>query len=64
MRLARSLLADVVICGILLSVLGLRSSGRAATEHGPQGPRAVSWFRQDGSVSHHSEMAFAPQAAP
>jgi hypothetical protein len=31
---------------------GGRLSGRAATEHGPSGPRAVSWFGPDSPVSN------------
>jgi len=37
--------------GAFRPVVGWLPSGRAATEHGPPGPRAASWIGPDGPVS-------------
>jgi len=53
--LARSSLADdVTLRYHVPRCQELPPSDRAATEHGPPGPRAVSWFGSDGQMTYRA----------
>ena len=50
------------VCDAAPSVGDWPSGVPDATEHGPSGPRAVSWFRPDGPMSYRASRVHAAGA--